>query len=78
MNSIKQFFDKAADDESLRHKLSNVAEGDWNAVVKIAEETGNTFSVDELIKKLPIGFFKDHGTNPELGWPQDTIPKHLL
>jgi predicted ribosomally synthesized peptide with nif11-like leader len=75
-SDVTAFIDKLKNDSSFRKQLmpslKNVEEGDWYAVVEIAGGFGFHFTVDELIKGTPNGFFKDNGRRPDLGWVEST------
>lgn len=56
-------------------ELRKVTKGDWEAVVKIAEAQGFSFTKQQLKDALPENFFKGHGKRPRRGWDVETLKK---
>jgi predicted ribosomally synthesized peptide with nif11-like leader len=69
---VKAFIEQLGNDESLRCELATLPGRDWEGVVRIAAKAGFVFTVVELIKQLPEGFYRGHGIHPELGWDKQT------
>jgi predicted ribosomally synthesized peptide with nif11-like leader len=68
----KAFIEQLGKDESLRYELATLPDKDWDGIVRIAAKAGFVFTVAELIKQVPQGFYKGHGVHPDLGWDKDT------
>ena len=75
---VKGFIEKLKQTEFLRQLAPSLAltiEGDWEAVVQIANQYGFHFTVDELKAEAMNhpGFFKGNGKYPGLGWEKTTL-----
>jgi REP element-mobilizing transposase RayT len=69
--NVQQLFSTLKQNVKLRTQLASLKEGDWDGVVKIAQEAGFHFTKEELMAAMPDGFFKGKGKNPDVGWRKD-------
>jgi predicted ribosomally synthesized peptide with nif11-like leader len=77
--SLQALFEALKTNRELRHSINQkyrkVQQGNWQALVNIAKESGYDFTVEELKAKLPQGFFKGHGKKARRGWDISTLKK---
>jgi hypothetical protein len=70
--NAEQFISRLENDAEFRLEvgpsLLDVAEGDWSAIIKIAKNTGYSFTKKQLLAAVPDSFFKGRGKKPETGW----------
>ncbi len=53
---------------SLRRKLGDLEEGDWDGVVAIGKDVDCHFTPEEIRAQVPESFYRGKGETPEHGW----------
>ena len=76
IDNAQAFIEKLKEEpfrNQLQSSLLSVPEGDWDAVVRIAQAAGYDFTEEEFKQAVPPGFFKGTGENPDQGWDRSTL-----